>query len=127
MSEKRFFYFKEFYNKQLNIFKDINVDKIIVTLLDFVHARFRKFFFEKLLEYFVNYNVSIIYIFIIEYNKFVENIQSRIEKNFDLKFLFELTIKVLKIREKSVTAFLDKIIDFAIDSSQKANYLRRQL
>jgi len=92
-----------------------------------VHARFRKISFEELLEYFVNYNASAVYIFIIEYNKLVKSIQSRIEKNFDLKFLFKLTIKILKIREESVTAFLDKIIDFAIDLSQKANYLRHQL
>ncbi len=109
------------------MFKNISVDKIIVTLLDSVHARLCKVSFEELLEYFVNCNASAVYAFIIEYNKLVESIQNRIKKNFGLKFLFKLTVKALKIREESVAAFLDKIIDFAIDSSQKANYLRCQL
>ncbi len=57
------------------------------------------------------------YIFIINYNKFVENIQKQVKKNFNLKLFFKLTIKVLQICEKSITIFFNKIINFAINLS----------
>ncbi len=53
----------------------------------------------------------------INYNKFIESIQERVKKNFDLKLFFKLTIKVFQTREKLITIFFNKIINFAIDSN----------
>lgn len=60
-------------------------------------------------------------------DKLVESVQDRVEKDSNLKLLFESTVKVLQTRKEPVAAFLCEIIDFAIVSSQKANHLRRRL
>ena len=124
---RRFLHPKGLYDEELAAFKDMSVDEIIVTLLDSVHARLREVPFEELLGYFAKHNAPAVYAFMIDYDKLVESIQERVEKDSDLKLLFESTVKVLQTREEPVAAFLGKIIDFAIDSSQRANFWRRHL